>query len=390
MSIKNHADKSATKIGKKQNLSRRSVLQGAVAVGAVLAAPAIISRRALASSGELNVLMWSDYLPPEFLEGFKKETGITINHTGIGSNEEIINKMKATKGRGFDLVSPTNMRSPQWIDLGLLQPFDSAKVNTSTLNPAMVAVGETEWNFEGKGVHWLPQLWGTEALGWRTDLWQPEGGVPSYGDIWSPEMKGKTMGRPHSMMLGAGLYLETTGDLAPGSMRKAYDSEEVMRPIWEKVTKFCIDNKEQVKLFWDDADSQKNGLLNDGVVIGQTWDGPILAMKSAGEPVTYQAPKEGALAWVDGISMPIGAENIDEIYAFLNYSFKPENGGLTADKTGYNSAVLGADQHISDVAKKNFSEAYPGDALTNLFPWPKEPQWYADVRTEYRNKFVNA
>jgi spermidine/putrescine transport system substrate-binding protein len=390
MSIKNHADKSATKIGKKQNLSRRSVLQGAVAVGAVLAAPAIISRRALASSGELNVLMWSDYLPPEFLEGFKKETGITINHTGIGSNEEIINKMKATKGRGFDLVSPTNMRSPQWIDLGLLQPFDSAKVNTSTLNPAMVAVGETEWNFEGKGVHWLPQLWGTEALGWRTDLWQPEGGVPSYGDIWSPEMKGKTMGRPHSMMLGAGLYLETTGDLAPGSMRKAYDSEEVMRPIWEKVTKFCIDNKEQVKLFWDDADSQKNGLLNDGVVIGQTWDGPILAMKSAGEPVTYQAPKEGALAWVDGISMPIGAENIDEIYAFLNYSFKPENGGLTADKTGYNSAVLGADQHISEVAKKNFSEAYPGDALTNLFPWPKEPQWYADVRTEYRNKFVNA
>lgn len=390
MSKKNHADKSATNIGKKQNLSRRSVLQGAVAVGAVLAAPAIISRRALASSGELNVLMWSDYLPPEFLEGFKKETGITINHTGIGSNEEIINKMKATKGRGFDLVSPTNMRSPQWIDLGLLQPFDSAKVNTSTLNPAMVAVGETEWNFEGKGVHWLPQLWGTEALGWRTDLWQPEGGVPSYGDIWSPEMKGKTMGRPHSMMLGAGLYLETTGDLAPGSMRKAYDSEEVMRPIWEKVTKFCIDNKEQVKLFWDDADSQKNGLLNDGVVIGQTWDGPILAMKSAGEPVTYQAPKEGALAWVDGISMPIGAENIDEIYAFLNYSFKPENGGLTADKTGYNSAVLGADQHISDVAKKNFSEAYPGDALTNLFPWPKEPQWYADVRTEYRNKFVNA
>ncbi len=389
MSKKNTADKSAVKtLGNK--LSRRTVLRGAAATGAVLAAPAIISRRALASSGEINVLMWSDYLPPEFIEGFKADTGITINHTGVGSNEEIINKMKATKGRGFDLVSPTNMRSPQWIELGLLQPFDMSKVNTSTLNPAMVNVGETEWNFEGKGSHWLPQLWGTEAVAWRTDLWQPEGGVPSYGDIWSPEMKGKTMGRPHSMMVGAGLYLETTGELAPGSMRKAYDSEEVMRPIWEKVTKFCIENKEQVKLFWNDADSQKNGLLNDGVVIGQTWDGPILAMKTAGEPVTYQAPKEGALAWVDGIAVPIGAENMDEIYAFLEYSFRPENGGLTADKTGYNSAVLGADQHISAASKKNFAEAYPGDALTNLFPWPKEPQWYADVRTEYRNKFVNA
>ena len=33
---------------------------------------------------------------------------------------------------------------------------------------------------------------------------------------------------------------------------------------------------------------------------------------------------------------------------------------------------------------------YPGNALANLNPWPAEPQWYADVRTEYRNKFVNA
>jgi len=28
--------------------------------------------------------------------------------------------------------------------------------------------------------------------------------------------------------------------------------------------------------------------------------------------------------------------------------------------------------------------------LGNLWAWPREPQWYADVRTEYRNKFVNA
>jgi len=28
--------------------------------------------------------------------------------------------------------------------------------------------------------------------------------------------------------------------------------------------------------------------------------------------------------------------------------------------------------------------------LKNLNPWPSEPQWYADVRTEFRNKFVNA
>lgn len=377
-----------------KRLTRRTLLQAAAVGTVAVAAPAVVSRKVLASSGEVNVLMWSDYLPPSFIESFKAKTGITINYTGIGSNEEIINKMKATKGRGFDICSPTNMRSLQWVELGLLQPFDFGRIkNIGNVNPAMLKVGETEWNFGNKGPHWIPHIWGTEAVSWRTDKWTPKDGpdgLPSYGDIWDPAVKGKTMMRPHSGMLGAGLYLETTGVLKPGDMRRAYESEEVMRPIWQKVTDFCIKNKAQVKLFWNDADSQKNGFLTEGVVVGQTWDGPPIAMKNEGEPIMYRAPKEGALAWVDGMAMPIGAENVDQTYAFIDYCYEPEPAGKAIDKHGYNSAVLGADTFASEQYAKNFTEAYPGDSLANLWPWPKEPQWYADVRTEYRNKFVSA
>jgi spermidine/putrescine transport system substrate-binding protein len=371
-------------------IKRRSVLKGAAAFSAAAVGPWIVSPRALAASGEINVLMWSDYLPPEWIDGFTKKTGIKVNYTGIGSNEEIINKMKATKGRGFDIISPTNVRSLQWEPLNLIQPFDMNRINTATVNGAMLKIGENEWNFSGKGVHWLPHIWGTEAMAWRTDLYSPPGGIPSYGNVWQPEVQGKTMMRPHSGMLGAGLYMETIGQLNPGDCWRAYQSEEKMRPVWEKITKFCIDNKKQIKLFWNDADSQKNGLLNEGVLVGQTWDGPPLALKSQGEPVTYQAPREGALAWVDGMSIPTGAENMDQIYAFIEYVYLPEPAGRAIDKHGYNSAVLGADKFASAQYAKNFAEAYPGDALKNLNPWPAEPQWYADVRTEYRNKFVNA
>ena len=371
-------------------IKRRSVLKGAAAFGALAAGPWIISPKVLASSGEINVLMWSDYLPLGWLDGFRKKTGIKINYTGIGSNEEIINKMKATKGRGFDIVSPTNNRSLQWQPLELLQPFDMNKVNTTTVNSAMLQIGENEWNFGGKGLHWLPHIWGTEAIAWRTDLYSPPGGIPSYGNVWQPEVQGKTMMRPHSGMLGAGLYLETVGKLKPGDVWRAYQTEETMRPVWDTITKFCIDNKKQIKLFWNDADSQKNGLLNEGVVVGQTWDGPPLALKTQGEPVTYQAPREGAMAWVDGMAVPTGAENMDQIYAFVEYVFLPEPAGVAIDRHGYNSAMLGADKFASAQYAKNFVEAYPGDALRNLNPWPAEAQWYADIRTEYRNKFVNA
>ena len=371
-------------------IKRRDVLKGAAAFSAVAAGPWIVSPKVLASSGEINVLMWSDYLPPEWIDGFNKKTGIKVNFTGIGSNEEIINKMKATKGRGFDIISPTNVRSLQWKPLELVQPFDMDRVDTSTVNPAMLKIGTGEWNFDGKGVHWLPHIWGTEAIAWRTDKWSPKGGVPSFGDVWAKENAGKTMGRPHSMMLGAGLHMEAEGLMSPGSVWKAYESEDKMRPVWEQITKFCIEHKSNIKLFWNDADTQKNGLLNEGVIVGQTWDGPPLALKTQGEPVTYQAPKEGALAWVDGMSMPIGAKNIDQIYEFLKFAFNPEPAGKAIDKHGYNSAVIGADAYAGAAYKKNFQEAYPGDALANLNPWPSEPPWYADVRTEYRNKFVNA
>ena len=374
------------------NISRRKFLKGTTAAGAAAAVgPWIVTPKVLASSGEVNCTIWTDYIPANVIEDFTAKTGIKVNYKELGSNEELINQMKATKGAGVDLCSPTNNRSGQWVDLGLLQPFDYGRIdNLSNVNPAMLKVGDTEWNFEEKGSHWLPLIWGTEAIGWRTDEYSPPGGVPSYGNVWDPEVKGKTMIRPHSGMLGAGLYMETIGELNPGDVWAAYGSEEAMRPVWEKITAYCIAHKDQIKLFWNDTDSQKNGFLNDGVVVGQTWDGPVLAMKSAGEPVTYQAPKEGAMAWVDSLAMSSAAENVDQAYELIKYVFEPEVAGKSIDVHGYNSAVLGADAHTGASYKKNFAEAYPGDALKNLNPWPAEAQWYADVRTEYRNKFVNA
>lgn len=372
-----------------KGFSRRSVLRGGAALGgAALAAP-LYSKSALASSGEVDILMWSDYLPPSFIEGFEKETGIKVNYTGIGSNEEIINKMKASKGQGADIISPTNNRSLQWEPLELLQPFDMSRVNIAAVNPAMAKIGETAWNFNDKGSHWLPHIWGTEGIGYRTDKFLPDG-APSYGDVWAEANAGHTMGRPHSMMLGAGLYMEASGQMEPGSVWSAYDDEETMRKVWSQITDWCIERKGRIKLFWNDADTQKNGLLNDGVIVGQTWDGPPLALKTAGDPVSYQAPKEGSMAWVDGMALPIGAKNIDQIYAFIDYAYQKKPAGEAIDKHGYNSPVLGADEYASDTYKKNFSEAYPGDALANLNPWPAEAPWYAETRTEFVNRFKSA
>jgi spermidine/putrescine transport system substrate-binding protein len=254
----------------------------------------------------------------------------------------------------------------------------------------MVKAGEI-WNLDGKGQHWLPHVWGTEGISWRTDKWQPKGEFPSYGDIWDDANAGKTMGRTHSLIFGAGLWMEGDGQLEPGSMLKAgYESADKMKPIWQKVTDFCVGKKKNIKVLWNDADTQKNGLLNEGIVCAQTWDGPPIALKNDGQPVMYRAPKEGAMAWVDGMSLPTGAKNIEQVYAFLDFDYIPEEAGKAIEKHGYNSPVIGADKFAGDKYAKNFADAYPGDALSKLNPWPAEPAWYTDLRAQFVNRFESA
>ena len=90
------------------------------------------------------------------------------------------------------------------------------------------------------------------------------------------------------------------------------------------------------------------------------------------------------------MSLSASSANLEQAYEFVKFCYQATPAGVAIDSHGYNSAVLGADQHAGAAYKSNFSDAYPGDALANLNPWPAEPQWYADVRTEYENKFQAA
>ena len=380
--------KKINKTLKAAKVSRRSVLKGAAATGAAAAIGPWYIPNAFAAP-VVNVLMWGEYLPDSVVADFKAKTGITVNHTKIGDNGEIISKMKAGGGAGYDLASPTNMRALQWENLGVLAPFDMNRINTSAVNPGMLAVGERDWNFGGNGSHWVPQLWGTESISWRTDKWTPDG-LPSFGDLWEPNpgIDGAfMMGRTYSMMTGCGIWMHHQGKM---DFWSSYNDEDTMRKNWETITDFCISKKGNLVKFWSGADPQKQGFTSDGVVVGQTWDGPIAAMMKAGEPVAYQTTDEGALAWIYGITLSAKAENIDEAYELINYSFTPEVGGQTINEIGYNSAVNGASDFYSPETKALAKAIYPGDTSTKLNPWPPEPPWFADARAEYANKFETA
>ena len=365
---------------------RRRLLRTAVAAAA--AGPWIV-RDARSSSGLLNLMMWSDYLPPSLIKGFEKETGITVNHLPYGSDAELINRLKAAKGRGVDIVSPTNDRRPQWQELGLLQPWDMSRVPLDRITEPSRDIALSQFSWDG-GNYLIPFIWGTEGLAWRADKWSRDDADVSYGDLFHPEVKGRVMGRAYSMMTGIGLYLDHSGKMHSNRMLDAYTNEESARRVWDKLTKIAIKQKQWIKILWDDAETQVAGFRRNGIVLGQTWDGPANRLRNDGMPIAYRAPKEGALAWLDGLALSTAAENVEQAYAFLDYVYRPDIGALLTNETGYNNVCVDSLDQLTPQARENFSQAYPGDALSRLWWWPPMPIWYANLRAEYRDKFIGA
>ena len=388
MTAKKPASSAQLTLGAARRFSRRTMLKTATAAGAALAVGPWLVKDAFSSSGELNLLNWSDEIPDPVIPDFTAKTGIKVNTTPFSQNEEQINKLQATGGEGFDLYQPTRDRQPQFKELGLVAPLDLKKLDNSQVLPSFMEATKI-WEWDG-GLHWLPHTWGSEAISWRTDLTTLEYKTLSYGTLWEDQYKGKVQGRPHSLLLGIGLWMDASGKLPSNRMADAFKDPDSFKKIYDVILPFAIAHKPWIKQFWDSADNTKSGLLENGVVIGQTWDGPVLSLKKDGKPVSYMAPQEGAIAWIDGWSLSSGAKNIDQAYAWLNYVHTPEASAKVADGSGYNPIVKGSDALLSAAAKKNFQEAYPGDALDKLWNRIPEPSWFGDLRGEYAEKFKAA
>ena len=370
--------------------NRRVVLKAGAAAGAIAVTGPAFVKSALSSSGEINLLMWSDEFPNPVIPDFEAKSGIKVNQTPFSQNEEQINKLQATGGEGFDLCQPTRDRAPQFKDLGVLAPFDMNRVkNVGNLIPSMLEGSTSVWTWDD-GLYHLPHCWGSEAISWRTDLWKGDPATLSYGSLWEDSVKGHVQGRPHSLLLGIGLWMDANGTLPSNRMLDAFKDPDSFKAIYDKILPVALEHKPWIKQFWDSADNTKSGLLENDVWIGQTWDGPALTLKKDGKPVSYQAPKEGAIAWLDGLSLIKAAKNVDQVYAFLEYLQTPAASAAVAEGSGYNPVVTGADALLSAAAKKNFQEAYPGDALKNLWHRPPEPSWFGDLRGQYADKFKSA
>ncbi|MCT8997401.1 extracellular solute-binding protein [Chelativorans intermedius] len=382
---KNYAVQTA---GAARAFNRRTLLKSAGAAGALtLGAPFIGGPAFGQSSGELNLFTWSDYVYPEMIESFEAKTGIKLNLSTYGSNDEVLNRLRASGGEGFDIVMPSITYVPVWLEQELLQPMDESRINVAGVIPSMWASSGELGGVRNGERFASPFNWGTEGLCIDTSVIEAVHGKLGYGDVWAEDDRATV--RAHSSLLGIGLYLDSIGEIDSDKMRVTYTDETAMREIYERCLQFALERKNAIVQFWSNAQETEAAFMLNNAVIGQTWDGPAMRMRTeSGGRITYLAPKEGALTWMDSMAIPKGARNIDQAYEFLNWYYTPENAAIHVRLSGYNSCTEGAAPLAGEDYAANFAAAYPGNAIEELWWYPPEPAWFVAARNEFRDRLL--
>jgi spermidine/putrescine transport system substrate-binding protein len=372
------------------SFNRRAVLKGAAAA---IVMPAVLrAHDALATSGEMNLATWGDYFDKNtILKDFTDSTGIKVNLTTYGSNEEIENKLRAAGGKGFDVISPSVDTGPNYYKDNLLQPIDEAKFKVDQINPAIYRATITRGATNDGKRFLVPFNWGTEAITYDATAFNKASGELSYADLFADGLDKKMAARQKSVLVSAAIYLDAAGIEKTDRGMDLYKSEEDCKRVFEATLKFVASKKKNIGAFWNNATEATKAFTDGGCSIGQTWDGTGVALGKVDKKWKYGMPKEGGMAWTDTMGVPSGAANIEQALAFLNYVMSPQVAANFTNSSGYNSCAVGTEAFLSPEAKAAYEMAYPNQGIIdNLWWWPMQTAFFAKLRPEYAEKLTNA
>ncbi len=77
---------------------------------------------AAAHEKQLNLYIWSAYMPQDVLDDFTKQTGIAVHYDLYDSNESVLEKLQSGVA-DYDLVVPSDYMVRILIHLNLIQPL---------------------------------------------------------------------------------------------------------------------------------------------------------------------------------------------------------------------------------------------------------------------------
>lgn len=311
----------------------------------------------------LRLLSWTGYAPPELIAKFEKETGIKVEVT-FSNNEEIMSKLRATRGGGFDLAQPSQDRiSAVQKQFGIYQPIDYAKVDTAQIDPNMLEAVKKNTMVKGES-YAVPHVYGTSGLV-VNHAKAPD--AKDYKDLLDPKYSGRVsyrVRRPILMAMGFSLGYD------PFAL---YDKKDEYKEFLDEMERVLIKGKPVVRNYYENADALINSMRSGEIWVAMAWEQVSWKLHEENPDIDYVAPTSGPMAWIDTFAIPAKADNVEGAYKWINFSLRPENAAVFTNKEKYGTASLGATEFMQPNIKANFTRSFSPEVMANMNWYPTVP-----------------
>jgi putrescine transport system substrate-binding protein len=316
---------------------------------------------AAAQQRVVNVYNWSDYIDPQVLTDFTKETGIKVQYDTFDANETLETKLLAGKS-GYDVVVPTAYFLERQIKAGVFQKLDKSKL--PHLANAWPEVTKRLAAYDPGNQYAVNYMWGTTGIGYNVKAVEQRLGkgarIDSWDVVFKPEMLAK--------FKDCGVHmLDSADDIMPAALQYLHLDPNSVKPAdLEKATALLMKIRSSVRKFH--SSEYLNALASGEICLVVGWSGDIKqAQKRAAEArngveIGYAIPKEGAQMWFDNLAIPKDAPHTAEAYAFIDYLLRPEVAAKNSSMVSYANGNL-ASQKFVDKAVLDDKSVYP-DAAT--------------------------
>jgi len=318
---------------------------------------------ALSAPNVLRLITWAGYAPEELVAKFKEETGIEVQVI-LSNNEEMISKLRATRGGGFDLAQPSQDRISSVVaEYGIYQPIDYSKVNLDQLDPSLVEAVKKNTLVDGKS-YAVPHVYGTSGL---VVNFEKAPDVKDYKDLLDPKYTGRVsyrMKRPTLIAMGFSFGYD------PFAL---YNDPVGYQKFLDEIAKKLIAGKAVLRNYWDNGDQLLESMRSGEVWAAMAWEQAGWKLHKENPNIDYLAPTSGALAWVDTFAIPAKSENVEGAYKWINFILRPENAAVFTNVETYGTASKDAGKYLDPEIADNFARGLPPEVLANINWYPTVP-----------------
>lgn len=293
-------------------------------------------------NGKVYVYNWGEYIDPETLDMFEKETGIQVIYDEFDTNETMYPKVEAGASN-YDVVCPSDYMIQKMIDNDLLQELNWDNIPNAKANIGAQYYEQSE-AFDPGNRYAVPYCWGTVGILYnKTMVDEP---VTSWSILWDEKYADSIL------MQDSVRDLFMVGLKSLGYSMNSTDEKEL-----NEAKDLLIQQKPLVQAYV--IDQVRDKMIGNEAALGVIYSGEAIFTQRENPDLEYVIPKEGTNVWIDGWVIPKNAENVENAEKFIDFMCRGDIALLNFDYITYSTPNTAAQALIKDDDIRNSKIAFP-------------------------------